>query len=111
MKNRPADNSLDAGIAIKGRPTLSEAGPILDAAIAAAAAAGEEVRVDCTSAEHLNGAVIQVLLCLKRDLERAGRKLVLTSVPPPIQRFVELSGLGPSPAPGRPHQESPANES
>jgi anti-anti-sigma regulatory factor len=73
-------------------PALSDAGNVREAALAALAAGGD-VDVDCTGVTHLHGAVMQVLLCLRCELERGGRRLVLSNVPANVQRFMDLAGL------------------
>src|SRR4051812_32105398 len=81
-----------ARIAIHGSAGPGEAPAILEAA-RAAAASGADVTVDCQQAEHLHAAVIQILICLQRELEGNGRKLVLANVPPTVQRFLDVAGV------------------
>jgi anti-anti-sigma factor len=76
---------------IDGAPGPAEARALRDAALAAAKASGD-VTVDCAKAEHLHAAVLQVLLCLRRELEPAGRRLVLINVSPAVQKFLEVGG-------------------
>lgn len=79
-------------IAIDGSPALGEARALREVALAAAAA-GSDVNVDCQRAEHLHAAVVQVLLCLRAELESTGRRLVLTNVPPTVKRFLDVAGV------------------
>jgi anti-anti-sigma factor len=79
-------------ITIDGAPGLGEVRALRDAALAAAAA-GTGVTVDCQRADHLHAAVIQVLLCLRRELEAAGRQLVLTNVSPAVKQFLDVAGV------------------
>jgi|SRR4051794_9369135 anti-anti-sigma factor len=79
-----------------GRIAISESpGPVEARAIllAARAAVGSAVTVDCRDAQHLHAAVLQILICLKREVESAGQRFVIVNVPPAVRRFLEVAGL------------------
>ena len=63
-----------------------------DAARAAAQTSGDVI-VDCATAEHLNAAVLQILLGLARELKATGRHLRLVNVPASVDRVLGLTGL------------------
>lgn len=61
-----------ARLALFGRVTVAHARELHAAAVALAAGAGD-VTLDCRDAEYLDTAAVQVLIALRRDMERAGR--------------------------------------
>ena len=56
-------------------------------------AAGLPVVVDCLEVTHLDGAVCQVLLALRRDLRDKGADLTLVGVPETVARFLRRGGM------------------
>jgi anti-anti-sigma factor len=81
-----------ARMTIDGAPGPADAQALRHAALAAAKTSGD-VTIDCAKAEHLHAAVLQVLLCLRREIEPAGRRLVLINVSPAVQKFLEVGGV------------------
>ncbi|MDY3552884.1 STAS domain-containing protein [Gemmata sp. JC717] len=86
-----------ARLVLAGRVTVADAHP-LHAAAREALARGTNVAVRCDEVEHLDAAAIQVLLCLSREVRRAGRQLVVGGVPGPITEYLRLAGLAGQPA-------------
>jgi anti-anti-sigma factor len=113
QRSIPDGNTANLGrIAIQGSPGLGEAGALREAAVGVLAGASDVI-VDCQAAEHLNGAIVQVLVCLKREVEGAGRRFVLANASPAVQRFLEVAGLTQLLSPAAPTvaEGSPSHES
>lgn len=87
--DRPEWSELRLG----GRLTVASAARLYDAA-RAVAASGLNVRVCCGGVEHLDVSVLQILLCLGRDLARDGRQCGVADVPESVGELFRLAGLG-----------------
>jgi ABC-type transporter Mla MlaB component len=97
MENNEALHGNKAGlgrVTIEGAPGLADLAS-LHAAALTAAAAGADVVIDCAEVQQLSAAVAQILIALKREVESAGRRFQLANVPATVQRFLDLTGLGP----------------
>ena len=55
-------------------------------------AGGANVSVSCTAAEYLDASAIQILLCLRRELHRAGKKCEV-SVSDALKASLRAAGL------------------
>ena len=58
-----------------------------------ALAADGEVEIVCADVERVDAAVLQCLMALASDLDRLGRRLALTEVPPGVERAIEAVGF------------------
>jgi anti-anti-sigma regulatory factor len=56
---------------------------------------GENVAIDCSRADHLEGPALQILLALKHGLARKSRSMWLEGVQPELARCITSAGLGP----------------
>ncbi len=77
---------------LKGRVTVSSAARLHEAA-RSISTRGKNVIVCCADAEYLDVSVIQVLLCLGRDLVRRGKQCDITNIPDAIGELFRLAGL------------------
>lgn len=59
----------------------------------ALASSCEDIVIDLGEAEHVGGAVWQLLLAFHRTGVTAGRRLTLVSVPPPLERSLATLGF------------------
>jgi anti-anti-sigma factor len=53
---------------------------------------GGEVILDFKEIDRMHAACLQVLIALRNDLERGGRRLSLKSVDPGMRRLFQISG-------------------
>jgi anti-anti-sigma regulatory factor len=54
---------------------------------------GEDVAVSCEKLERLDTAVLQILLALKKELEKSGKNLQMIGLAAGPARLVDLAGL------------------
>lgn len=79
-------------VVLAGRVTVAGAREFHATARALAAdAAGVAVR--CDEVEYLDTSAIQILLCLGREVVRAGRPFVVSGVPDGLAESLRLAGL------------------
>ncbi|MCU0703344.1 MAG: STAS domain-containing protein [Fimbriiglobus sp.] len=65
-------------LALRGRVAAADAGELHRCALALVAGTAG-VSVDCTEAEYLDASALQVILALGREVERSGRRCVVTA--------------------------------
>src|SRR5579885_820810 len=80
-------------LALAGRVTVAEAGRLHRVALDLAAGTGD-VTVCCDAVEYLDGAAIQVVLAMGRDLARRGRRCEVTGVTGRLADLFRVAGLG-----------------
>lgn len=49
---------------------------------------GKDVNVTCASTEGLDASAVQILLALQADLNRKGKRLVMTDVSPSVEKWL-----------------------
>jgi anti-anti-sigma factor len=102
-RNNRSVNSSEAGVslsvegggsrlALSGSIQLELARQIHQAAVAAADSSND-VLVDCSAAEHLDGGTLQILLALKKAVEGTGRRFRLDGASEQVRRYLAWSGL------------------
>lgn len=67
--------------------------PLYGAAVQLLLGAGDAV-VDCKATRTIGAAALQILIALARELDRAGRRLVLSSVDAELAAALERLGAG-----------------
>lgn len=56
-------------------------------------ALGKDVTITCTRTEGLDASAVQILLVFQTELHSQGRRLTVTDVPPPIEKWMGHGGL------------------
>lgn len=86
-----------AQLVLAGRVTVADAQRFHAAAVELVAR-GASVAVRCAEAEHLDASAVQLLLCLGREVVRAGRQFTVGGVPDALAEHFRLAGLAGAPA-------------
>jgi anti-anti-sigma factor len=79
-------------LALKGQVTIREVKNLHQAATKIASR-HTNVTISCASAESLDTATLQVLLCLGREVIRTGKACEITGVPGHLREVFRLAGL------------------
>lgn len=56
-------------------------------------AIGKDVTITCAQTEGLDASALQILLALQTELHILGKRLILTDVPPPVEKWIGYGGL------------------
>ena len=89
----PSSTASPGVLALTGAADITTAKRLLASAREHAAAGGDLI-VDCAALERLDGAGVQILLALKREVEKAGRSFRMEAVPERAFGLLLLSGMG-----------------
>lgn len=57
------------------------------------AAMGKDVHVSCALTDRLDTSAVQILLALQTELHIQGNRLVMTEVPPSVEKWIAYGGL------------------
>jgi anti-anti-sigma regulatory factor len=86
-------STMPRSFSLKGGLGIADASR-LHASLVALLDEGGDVTVACDEAEHVDASVLQILLALKEALRQEGRTLQFAGLPPAMESFWRLTGVG-----------------